>query len=173
MRPSWKSAELLASAQALRSLARRTLRAMAFGPLKTKEIASKAASPHLAASKPNCPKPMCRQPLRPKGAANDSSLYLALLGRWFPGPNFQANRLSVLAAICDKMQFGSLRWILQLRLPEHVGWWPIHCERAAATLAVDLRSPHCLRAKRAFAIAIVTRRAETPAGWLGEERSDE
>jgi hypothetical protein len=93
--------------------------------------------------------------------------------RWFRGPNFQANRLSVLAAICDKMQFGSLRWILQLRLPEHVGWWPIHCERAAATLAVDLRSPHCLRAKRAFAIAIVTRRAETPAGWLGEERSDE
>src|SRR5215470_8116930 len=40
-------------------------------------------------------------------------------------------------------------------------------------LAVDLRSPHCLRAKRAFAIAIVTRRAETPVGWLGEERSDE
>jgi hypothetical protein len=30
-----------------------------------------------------------------------------------------------------------------------------------------------LRAKRAFAIAIVTRRAETPVGWLGEERSDE
>src|SRR3954467_7472684 len=29
-------------------------------------------------------------------------------------------------------------------------------------LAVDLRSRHCLRAKRAFAIAIVTRRAETP-----------
>src|ERR1043165_9192089 len=40
-------------------------------------------------------------------------------------------------------------------------------------LAVDSRSPHCLRAKRAFAIAIVTRRAETPVGWLGEERSDE
>jgi hypothetical protein len=40
-------------------------------------------------------------------------LYPALLGRWFPGANFQANRLSVLAAICDKMQFGSLRWILQ------------------------------------------------------------
>src|SRR6516164_7281109 len=40
-------------------------------------------------------------------------------------------------------------------------------------LAVDLRSPHCLRAKRASAIAIVTRRAETPVGWLGEERSDE
>ena len=39
--------------------------------------------------------------------------------------------------------------------------------------AVDLRSSHCLRAKRAFAIAIVTRRAETPVGWLGEERSDE
>jgi len=39
--------------------------------------------------------------------ANGSSLYLALLallGRWFPGPNFQANRLSVLAAICEKMQ---------------------------------------------------------------------
>ena len=34
-------------------------------------------------------------------------------------------------------------------------------------------APHCLRAKRAFAIAIVTRRAETPVGWLGEERSDE
>src|SRR5262245_9684630 len=33
-----------------------------------------------------------------------------------------------------------------------------------------LRSPHCLRA---LAIAIVTRRAETPVGWLGEERSDE
>ena len=32
-----------------------------------------------------------------------------------------------------------------------------------------LATPHCLRA----AIAIVTRRAETPAGWLGEERSDE
>ena len=48
--------------------------------------------------------------------ANASSLYLALLallGRWFPGPNFQANRLSVLAAICDKMQYGSLRWIIQ------------------------------------------------------------
>jgi hypothetical protein len=42
-------------------------------------------------------------------SANASSLYLALLGRWFPGPNFQANRLSVLAAICDKMQLGSLR----------------------------------------------------------------
>jgi len=27
-----------------------------------------------------------------------------------PGPNFQANRL---AAICDKMQLGSLRWIIQ------------------------------------------------------------
>src|SRR5262245_54199704 len=40
-------------------------------------------------------------------------------------------------------------------------------------LAVHLRSSHCLRAKRAFAIAIVTRRAETPVGWLGEERSDE
>jgi hypothetical protein len=26
---------------------------------------------------------------------------------------------------------------------------------------------------RALAIAIVTRRAETPEGWLGEERSDE
>src|SRR6185295_18736442 len=37
-------------------------------------------------------------------------------------------------------------------------------------LAVDLRSPHCLRAKRTFAIAIVIRRAETPVGWLGEER---
>src|SRR5581483_1737380 len=35
------------------------------------------------------------------------------------------------------------------------------------------RSPHCLRAKRVLAIAIVTRRAETPVGWLGEERSDE
>jgi hypothetical protein len=34
-------------------------------------------------------------------------------------------------------------------------------------------APHCLRANRAFAIAIVTRRAETPVGWLGEERSDE
>ncbi len=45
--------------------------------------------------------------------ANASSLYLALLGRWFRGPNFQANRLSVLAAICDKMQYGSLRWIIQ------------------------------------------------------------
>ena len=33
--------------------------------------------------------------------------------RWFPGPNFQVNRLSVLAAICDNMQFGPLRWILQ------------------------------------------------------------
>src|SRR6185312_2157997 len=40
-------------------------------------------------------------------------------------------------------------------------------------VAVDLRSPHCLRAKRALAIVIVTRRAETPVGWLGEERSDE
>src|SRR6201993_4266541 len=68
MRPSWKSVELLASAQALRSLDRRTLRAMAFGPLKTKEIASKAASPHLAASEPNCPKPMCRQPLATEGS---------------------------------------------------------------------------------------------------------
>ena len=37
-------------------------------------------------------------------------------------------------------------------------------------LAVDLRCPPCLRA---FAIAIVTRRAETSVGWLGEERSDE
>ncbi len=40
--------------------------------------------------------------------------------------------------------------------------WQLTCE-----------APHCLRAKRAFAIAIVTRRAETPVGWLGEERSDE
>jgi hypothetical protein len=40
-------------------------------------------------------------------------LYPALLGRWFRGPNFQANRLSVLAATCDKMQYGSLRWIIQ------------------------------------------------------------
>ena len=40
-------------------------------------------------------------------------------------------------------------------------------------LAVDVRSPDCLRAKRVLAIVIVTRRAETPAGWLGEERSDE
>ena len=45
--------------------------------------------------------------------------------------------------------------------------------RKSRRLAVDLRSPDCLRAKRAFAIAIVTRRAETPVGWLGEERSDE
>jgi hypothetical protein len=45
--------------------------------------------------------------------ANASSLYLAVVGRSFPGPNFQANRLSVFAAICDKMQFGSLPWILQ------------------------------------------------------------
>src|SRR6185437_13520367 len=40
--------------------------------------------------------------------------------------------------------------------------WQLTCE-----------APHCLRAKRAFAIAIVTRRAETPVGWLSEERSDE
>src|SRR6185437_16885447 len=33
--------------------------------------------------------------------------------------------------------------------------WQLTCE-----------APHCLRAKRAFAIAIVTRRAETPVGWL-------
>jgi len=45
--------------------------------------------------------------------ANASSLYLAVVGRSLPGPNFQANRLSVFAAICDKMQFGSLPWILQ------------------------------------------------------------
>ena len=37
-------------------------------------------------------------------------------------------------------------------------------------LAANSRSPHCFRA---LAIAIVTRRAETPEGWLGEERSDE
>src|SRR5689334_24363093 len=70
------------------------------------------------------------------------------------------------------MQFESLPWILQV---------PARTRRLAADLlrksrrdlAVDLRSPHCLRAKRAFAIAIVTRRAETPVGWLGEERSDD
>jgi hypothetical protein len=53
------------------------------------------------------------RPLTVGEFANASSLYLALLGRWFRGPNFQANRLSVLAAICDKMQYGSLRWIIQ------------------------------------------------------------
>ena len=73
-----------------------------------------------AASCGDSKKPMCRQRFLDRSRvgefANASSLYLALLallGRWFPGPNFQANRLSVLAAICDKMQFGSLRWILQ------------------------------------------------------------
>src|SRR5215470_4919964 len=45
--------------------------------------------------------------------------------------------------------------------------------KSRCDLAIDLRNRDCLRAKRAFAIAIVTRRAETPAGWLGEERSDE
>jgi len=40
-------------------------------------------------------------------------------------------------------------------------------------LAVDLRSPTLFASEAKFAIAIVTRRAETPAGWLGEERSDE
>ena len=39
--------------------------------------------------------------------------------------------------------------------------WQLTCEAPAV----------CER--RAFAIAIVTRRAETPVGWLGEERSDE
>ncbi|KAH2777186.1 hypothetical protein KXW38_009457 [Aspergillus fumigatus] len=53
------------------------------------------------------------RPLTVGEFASVSSLYLALLGRWFRGPNFQANRLSVLAAICDKMQYGSLRWIIQ------------------------------------------------------------
>src|ERR1700757_4586888 len=41
---------------------------MAFGPLKTKKIESKAASKHLAASKPNCAKPMCRQSLATEGS---------------------------------------------------------------------------------------------------------
>ena len=50
--------------------------------------------------------------------AEPCGFYPALLGCWFPGPNFQANSLAVLAAICDKMQLGSLRWIIQLRLPE-------------------------------------------------------
>ena len=53
------------------------------------------------------------RPLTVGEFASVSALYLALLGRWFRGPNFQANRLSVLAAICDKMQYGSLRWIIQ------------------------------------------------------------
>ena len=113
---------------------------------------------------------------RPKGGANARSLYLALLallGRWCLGPNFRANRLSVLAAICDKMQYGSMRWIIQYRLPEHVGRWSIHGERAAASLAVDLRSPALFASEASVAIVIVTRRAETPVGWLGEERSDE
>lgn len=45
-----------------------------------------------------------------------AAFYLAIVrsspcspGRWFPRPNLQAKRLSALAAICDKMQFGSLR----------------------------------------------------------------
>src|SRR3954451_17359995 len=37
-------------------------------------------------------------------------------------------------------------------------------------LGIQLAKPPCFRA---LAIAIVTRRAETPEGWLGEERSDE
>src|SRR5882724_3777038 len=37
---------------------------MALGALKTKKIESEAASEHLAASKPNCAKTMCRQKLR-------------------------------------------------------------------------------------------------------------
>jgi hypothetical protein len=40
-------------------------------------------------------------------------LRAALLGRWLPGPSFQAKRLSGLAAICDEMQLGSLLWILK------------------------------------------------------------
>src|ERR1700752_2424640 len=97
MRPSWKSVELLASAQALRSLARRTLRAMAFGPLKQRRSRRKRRRRTLQPPNRIVQNQCADNPLRPKGAANDSSLYLALLGRWFPGPNFQANRLSVLA----------------------------------------------------------------------------
>src|SRR6185312_6462095 len=41
---------------------------------------------------------------------------------------------------------------------------PICYERAAATWQLTCEAPHCWRA---FAIAIVTRRAETPVGWLG------
>ena len=94
MRSSRSSAEILTSAQALRSRVSRTSRATPLGPLKTKQEIPKAPPPHLTGSNRAAQKQCADKNLGTKFRQRGNSLYLAfLIGRAKSTPSYAFLRL--------------------------------------------------------------------------------
>src|SRR5689334_7294565 len=114
--------------------------ATALGALKEKYNWKKAPLANLDGMPRDRHKTMCRQTLRnevpaagkPALSCRPAVVFIVL--SWLLVPRAQLPRPTL--GTRSELRQNAVRvigWILQKRLRQHVGWWPTHCERAAAT----------------------------------------